>query len=90
MTKTLKILEGGHRYYFHCINTKSADGSIGLYPGGQLMRRYTLLHYISQLLAQKQIARLWLSPHAPTVKQWIDRDNSLLVREKLTTQTSTS
>lgn len=37
-------------------------------------------------VARKQIARLWLSPHSLTVKQWINQVNSLLMREKLTYQ----
>lgn len=43
---------------------------------------------ITRLLyvARKQIARLWMSSRVPTVKQWIDQVNSLLIREKLTFQ----
>lgn len=37
-------------------------------------------------IARKQIAHLWLSPHIPTTKQWIEQVNNALIKEKLTYQ----
>lgn len=43
---------------------------------------------ITRLLyvAQKAIARLWITPRVPTGERWVELVNSLLIREKLTYQ----